>query len=259
MGRRAWRDWWSDLSDGLLDRRCPGCLGRPPRGREVCDACDALVARTGTALCLSCMRGDSPSDSKAGTACPKHGSGSLLLAGPPYEPPLDRIVRAFKYEGAHRLAGWVSSLLPEPPFLDGPLRRECVLVPVALHPARRAERGFDQALLLATAVSPRWGIPVLPALERTRNHPPQARFDAERRRANVRGAFRATEPALVRGRTVLLVDDVATTGSTLLEASAALTRAGAAWVLAISASHGGAGIAPGAEALQPVAGSKAVW
>ena len=153
-------------------------------------------------------------------------------------------MRAFKYEGAHRLTGWIAALLPEPPFAGEALGRECVLVPVSLHPARRAARGFDQALLLAEAVGFHWGIPVIAALERIRNHPPQARLDATGRRQNVRGAFRVMQGSLVRGRTVLLVDDVATTGSTLIEAAGALEEAGAVWVLALAASHGGPGAGP---------------
>ncbi len=113
------------------------------------------------------------------------------------------------------------------------------MVPVSLHPARKARRGYDQAALLARDASGRWGIPLVEALARTRDHEPQARLDSVRRRANVAGAFRAVQPAAVAGRPVLLVDDVATTGSTLLAAAGAVESAGAAWVLSLAASHGG--------------------
>ena len=233
--------WWTDLVDVLLDRRCPGCAERAPRGRDVCDACDARIPRTGSALCLACLRGDPPGSGASPGACSAHGSTHLALAGPAYEPTLERILHAFKYEGAWRLGRWLAELLPEPPDLDGPIGREYVLVPVPLHPARRSKRGFDQAHLLAEAVSARWGVPLVPALERVRNHEPQARLSGELRRSNVHGAFRATRPRLIRSRPVLLVDDVVTTGSTMLEAAAALESAGAAWVLGLAACHGGAG------------------
>ena len=166
-------------------------------------------------------------------------SARLLLAGPAFEPPLDRIIHAFKYEGGAALAPWIASLLPLPPALDEGIGREYVLTPVSLHPARRARRGYDQAALLAGVAAERWGIPLVEALARTRDHEPQARLDPDRRRANVRGVFRVTRPAAVRGRPVLLVDDVATTGSSLLEAAQALEEEGATWVLALSAAHGG--------------------
>jgi len=229
-----------------------------PRDREVCDSCDALVPRTGSVLCLQCLHGDPAHAGVVSGACPAHGSSRLLLAGPPYEPPLDRIIPAFKYEGARRLSRWVSSLLPEPPELGGAFGRECILVPVALHPARRARRGFDQSLLLAKHASARWGIPVVEALRRVRDHEPQAHLDRIRRLENVRGVFRATAGALLRDRPVLLIDDVVTTGSTLLEAAAALEGAGAAWILSLTASHGVPGAAEPASHAS-VAGSGRVW
>lgn len=238
-----------DLVDALLGRSCPGCAGPAPRLSTVCDACDALVPRSGSVHCLVCMReGTAPTGEateqeaavEAARICPRHGAARILLAGPRYAPPLDRVIHAFKYASVRELGGWVASLLPEPPARDEAIWREYALVPVPLHPARRAWRGFDQARLLATAAGRAWGIPVLDALERARDHPPQARLPRPERPANVLGAFRLT-PGMtpgVRGRPLLLVDDVATTGSTLLEAALALEAADPAWILALSASHG---------------------
>jgi predicted amidophosphoribosyltransferase len=130
---------------------------------------------------------------------------------------------------------------------------------VPLHAARRARRGFDQALLLAEIASARWGIPVVRALERVRDHEPQARMGRDRRHANVRDAFRLVAAAAVRGRPVLLMDDVATTGSTLLEAAAALEPGAPTWILAVTAAHGGlaGGSEPASQA--EVAGPGPLW
>ena len=233
--------WWEDALDAILDRRCPGCAGRIARGREVCDPCEARIPRLGTVLCLACLHGDPRAEALAEGACAKHGSSRLAIAGPHYEPTLERLLHAFKYEGAHRLTPWIAELLPEPPGKGTAAWREYLLVPVPLHPARRARRGFDQALLLAEIASKRWGIPVARLLARTRDHEPQARLDGECRRENVRGAFRGVSPSLARGRPILLVDDVVTTGSTLLEAASALDADGPSWILALTAAHGGAG------------------
>jgi ComF family protein len=105
------------------------------------------------------------------------------------------------------------------------------LVPVPLHPARHAERGFNQAELLAAPCATRWRLPTLArALVRVRPTLPQADLDAEARRANVRDAFEVGRPGEVRGRRVLLVDDVLTTGATAGAAARALRAAGAAEV-----------------------------
>ena len=250
-----------DWLDAITDRRCPGCRG--PIGREefVCSACDAAVGRLGTMLCLRCLRGDAASrDLGSGAAgCPRHGSSRLLLAGPAYEKPLDAIVRAFKYEGESRLAPWLASLVPSVPATLSPpqpaehaasVLREALLVPAALDPARRAERGFDQALLLSEALGRWWGVPVEPLLERTREAPPQAHLAPDRRRRNLEGAYRvrAGKTALLRGRPVLLMDDVATTGATLLAAADALESGRPGWILGLVIAHGGAARDPADEA-----------
>ncbi len=236
--RRGAARFGADLLDAALDRTCPGCGGALERGAAVCDACDAAIPRSGSTLCLRCLRGD-PAAEPPHRVCPRHGPGRLLLCGPRYAPPLDRILHAFKYEGAWRLAPWLSSLLPEPPGRDGSLWREYVIVPVPLHPARLAARGFDQCALLAAEVSRRWGVPVVPALARATDDTPQARRRGAARRAALHGSFRLAQPALVADRAVLLLDDVATTGSTLLAAADALEEARPTWILSLAAAHGG--------------------
>ncbi len=244
--RRFASDSASDLLDAVTDRRCAGCRGPAERRRPVCDACDAAIGRLGSVLCLRCLHGGDAEHSRKRAArdeggCPRHGSSRLVLAGPAYESPLDAIVRAFKYEGNSHLAPWVASLVPPPPALRESFGREALLVPVPLHPARRASRGYDQAHLLAECLGRWWGVPVAPLLERRRETSPQARLDSTARRGTMEAAFRLRTEArsLAHGRPLLLVDDVVTTGTTLLAAAQVAEEAGPAWILALSAAHGG--------------------
>jgi ComF family protein len=113
-----------------------------------------------------------------------------------------------------------------------PLRAELV-VPVPLAPARLRWRGYNQAALLAeqvaAALGGRLGTDVLERLDR----PAQHTLGAAERLDNLRGAIRCRQPGLVRGRRVVLVDDVMTTGATLSSCAEALETAGARQVLGL--------------------------
>lgn len=109
-----------------------------------------------------------------------------------------------------------------------------VVVPVPLHPRRLAERGYNQAALLARPVTRALGARSAPrALVRHRDTPRQAQLDRAERLVNVRQAFAVTHRASIRGARVLLVDDVRTTGATLEACTTALEAAGARDVLAL--------------------------
>jgi ComF family protein len=154
-----------------------------------------------------------------------------------YEGSLREIIRAFKYEGRRVLAEALGAMMREAgrPLLDD----ADAVVPVPLHPWRLLRRGFNQADDLARHL----GVPVLRVLRRRRHGPPQAGLPAGQRRANVRAAYalRWKRPdghhpaARVRGRVLVLVDDVMTTGATLDACSRVLLDAGARRVRALTA------------------------
>jgi ComF family protein len=135
----------------------------------------------------------------------------------------------------HRLGALLArafETLPEP--------YSAIVAPVPLHPARRRERGFNQAELLARGLVRKLrkedrGLQLVAgSLCRIRATLPQVGLSASARRENVRGVFSVSRPEQVRKRTVVLIDDVMTTGATLSACAAALKRAGAARVLALS-------------------------
>jgi ComF family protein len=114
-----------------------------------------------------------------------------------------------------------------------PLPARAVVVPVPLHVTRLRERGYNQALLLARGLGRRARLPVAPrALVRRRPTPSQAHLDAAARRENLAGAFIAT--AAVHAPTVILVDDVLTTGATADACARALRGAGATRIIVLT-------------------------
>ena len=105
-----------------------------------------------------------------------------------------------------------------------------LLVPVPVHRDRAAQRGYDQAVLLATVAARHLGLPVRVAIRREHATTAQFELDRRARATNVAGAFgvaSAGDAAAIRGRWVVLVDDVMTTGATLSACASALLRAGA--------------------------------
>ncbi len=148
-----------------------------------------------------------------------------------YEGEAEALVKAFKF----RRATWLCEDLAD--FLEGAVRAKLdapavdVVVPVPLHPNRERARGHNQSALLAQSLARRLGRRSDGhSLVRIVDTEQQSRLSGETRLANVRDAFAVRAPQWIRGRTVLLVDDVMTTGATLSHCARALRDAGAARV-----------------------------
>jgi ComF family protein len=157
----------------------------------------------------------------------------LLRSAGVYEGSLQKLIKKFKYGGREDLARPLGRMLVdlwrEQPRL-GPVD---AVVPVPLHWLRERGRGYNQALVLAEYFGRKTGLPVVRALARRRS-PSQTELRREERLENVRDAFRAARPELARGKSLLLVDDVCTTGATLEACARALKAAGARRVAALT-------------------------
>jgi ComF family protein len=149
-----------------------------------------------------------------------------------YEGPLREAIHAFKFRGKRALVRPLADLVVEA-CRDTLAGQPVVLVPVPLTRERRAERGFNQAALIAERVARELRLVVRPRwLRRVRSTRPQSDLSAAERQANVRGAFAAA--SAVEGRHVVIVDDVFTTGATVGECARALRGEGAARVGALA-------------------------
>ncbi len=216
-----------DLEAFALPQACPGCGAPAEPERLLCGACCERVPALSFALCAHCLvRGREP------VGCGRHPQAQVWPALV-YDERAALLVHALKYGGrpglADALAGRLARALPAALAAD-------LVTAVPLHPARRRERGYNQAWRLATGLAGRLGVPAIEdVIERVRHTPSQARLDPESRRRNVAGAFRVREPQRYRGRRVIVVDDVLTTGATLEACLGTLAGAGARPVGAVLA------------------------
>ena len=142
---------------------------------------------------------------------------SLLVVYEYHNPIVERIIYSMKYRGAYDIARTMGEIMAQEISscidLDG---GQHIVIPMPLHGARERERGFNQSEVLAKVLSRRWGLDCeRRSLIRIKNTDHQARLAPHERISNIRGAFAVKNQESVRGRSVLLVDDVCTTGATL--------------------------------------------
>ena len=187
-----------------------------------------------TVCCSLCAMPLSVASSRCG-ACQDWPDDCTAVVAPwRYVFPLDRLIAALKYQRDLTVMPALTQLLPALPAALA----DAVLIAVPLHRQRMRERGFNQARLLASALSRRWRLQVChTALQRTRVTPPQVTLHGSARRANVHNAFVAN--GCIDGASVCLVDDVLTSGATALAAAAALRQAGAREVFVFALARAG--------------------
>lgn len=210
--------------DVLLPPTCAGC-GLP--GDAVCAACTSGLEPIAAPGCGRCGH-PWPIPVAHCPECPAAIDVARQAVG--YRDPAPAIVAALKDGRRRSLAGQTAAIMAAriprlPPRV--------ALVPVPAAPDREAERGFNQAALIARELGRLWELPVVEVLARVREAPAQRGSSVTERRAHVRGAFapvaaRAMPPA------VCIVDDVHTTGATLAACARALRSGGAARVGAIA-------------------------
>lgn len=145
-----------------------------------------------------------------------------------YLEPVVQLVNDFKFSGAEHLTGDFADALEVAFRKKHDACAVDLVLPVPLHPRRLSRRGYNQSALLAEAFAERIGrLCDETSLVRIRDTAHQSRLSGDERRKNLNGAFKVVDPSRIRGRTVVLVDDVMTTGTTIEECMAALYAGGA--------------------------------
>jgi ComF family protein len=245
FGSRAWRPFWPALRaagrhllDAVLPPQCLACRAIVAEPGQLCAECWRGIRFIEAPLCAVCGRPfefDAGPEALCGDCAarpPAYGCARSVMV---YDDKSRDLILGFKrgdrLEGAPAFGAWMAR--------SGKVLIEGVdlVVPVPLHRTRLFTRRFNQAAVLALAISRATGLPVLPdALMRTRATPSQAGLSRSGRFRNVRGAFtvRPRRKEGIRGRRIVLIDDVMTTGATVEGCSRALLKAGAASVSALT-------------------------
>lgn len=226
--RLSW--FWQISKQGLDLLFPPICVGCQKAGYYLCAVCAQKVEPVGHAICARCGTiQHEPTDECLDCQLRLDSPLRFTRTATRHIGPMRHGIHHLKYENcpelAPLLARYLVTMFAQSPWqtmyntLDG-------VVPVPLHRTRLAERGYNQTELLASAFCRQVHLPLYPAwLERTRATHSQVGLNAHQRQANVEGAFLANYA--VRGKTILLLDDVYTTGATLRGAAAAAIAAGA--------------------------------
>jgi len=229
--RWSWRFWARQLVWAAVDLvfppHCAGC-GQP--GQRFCAGCRSQLSLLHSPFCESC--GYPVGQAGQCQSC-RGGAGALkslaaVRSAAYFEGPLQKAIHQLKYHRDGILADELAGLLLAAGPDDAPAGS--LVVPVPLAPERLAARGYNQAGLVARTYAELRGLRLSPrAAARVRHTSSQVGLSAPQRRLNVAGAF-AADRRLVAGKSIVLIDDVCTTGATLDACAEALLAAGAAQV-----------------------------
>jgi len=208
----------------IFPRKCVGC---GQEGAWICEGCRAKIVMVKSPTCPICHK-----LTKNGHFCSRHRRGKALtgIISVAYldQGPLKELIHYFKYRNIRELTDFLAELMMERLKLGFPYG-DLLIVPVPLHPARQAMRGYNQAELLANKIGEYYDIESANDLvRRIKNNKPQVELKAKERWQNVQGVFNLCQGIeRIKGKTVLLVDDITTTGATLNEIGRLLRKKGA--------------------------------
>lgn len=224
--------------DGNCCPRCgvpyPSCPPLPSRER-------VRVRGAASHTCGECIKN------------PPHFDGAFTAG--PYSEVMAEAIKLFKYKkkihiglalsGHDVMASGITNLLQRhhskshpcnsEPVSESDSAKQFMLIPVPLHPVRLKEREFNQSVIIASVINSKLGIPVFTdVLFRQHYTKPQVGLAYKERKENIAGAFTVPNKAVIKGKEIILVDDVFTTGSTVNECAKVLKKNGAAKVFVVT-------------------------
>lgn len=252
MSLSKFLNYFLELKDDILDfvypQHCVICKKYLKREeRDVCEVCWNSLVTLPAPFCPYCRSLYEPGDTECsfcqsvGKTIEDHKVFMVRSLGR-FDDYYEELIHRFKYGKKIPLGKRLAQRLGEtingdPNFLESDLKTQnsCFLIPVPLHKSRYRERGFNQSEIIAEEISNVTGLSVLKnALKRQKNTKDQTNLSPEQREENVRGAFVVTQPEMINGKKIILVDDVITTGATLSECARMLKQAGAERILGMT-------------------------
>ena len=232
----------STLFQFFLPPQCPCCEKFLEEGQQgLCSNCLSEIRWIEPPFCSICgipFISKEVENHPCGACVTHRKYFTMARAWGAYEGSLQEAIHRWKYEGKTYLTPFFAEWMEEglnrywgPHSLD-------LLIPAPLHPQRLRERGFNQALLLVKELSRRTGIPYRKTiLQKKKPTIPQVNLSGTEREKGLRGAFQVIGKEELLGKSVLLVDDVYTTGATVNECSKVLLRGGAERVNVLTLAH----------------------
>ena len=226
--------------DILFPPRCHACKAYIPDADAIhlCAPCLEACVLIRSPLCIICgmpFLTEGGGDHLCGGCITEPPRFTAARAAAVFDGPVRELIHRFKYNNRVQLCRPLGLLTAQQlgPFAEA--TSADLVIPVPLHLKRLRQRGFNQAVLLGEILARQWRLPLSRRnLQRIRWTEPQINLSAAERVANVRGAFAVSEPALLKGKRIILVDDVYTTGSTVAECARVLFKADAAEVFVVT-------------------------
>lgn len=211
--------WLTDLLNVAFPARCHICgEGLAPHERFACTHCLSQLPRTGYH-----RRQLNPMEERFAGQFPfEKATGHFFYTR---ESPLSILLQDLKYRRFPGIGDMLGNIVGSELFPSGFFNDIDVIVPMPMHRLKQIRRGYNQTHRIAAGISRATSIPVAEALTAIRPHRTQTSLTREERLANTSGIFKTTDPSALSGRGVLLLDDVCTTGSTLISAATEITSA----------------------------------
>lgn len=233
-------DFLSEISDALFPPLCSACseVLTDTQEKVFCRDCSRQIHYIAGSHCPVCgiIFPDSPAGNHFCSSCtenkPHYAFARAALA---YEGILLDVIHQFKYGGNLTKGKALAFLLSDFDFPDMDWQTFDMILPVPLHFRRLRTRGFNQSMILARALGKKHQVSVdFSLLKRHKLTLTQTGLDKKEREKNIRGAFEVSDPGQIKSKSIVLVDDVYTTGATINECAKTLKKAGAGRVAVIT-------------------------